>query len=1118
MLEVLAGRSGSDKTKELYRQIKTCLDRGEDHLFLLVPEQYTLEAEKELMEVLELQGFFQVEVLGFSRFIDGLVNRALEREKTVVTATGKRMILKHILRDKEEELQAFGNLVRKPGFAAEVENVLQGFKENMVEPEDLRRFARQSPKQGPLERKVLDMASVYEAYEAFLDRGYTDNEHVIADATGQIALSSDIPKSKIWIHGFHTFTKQLIHLIQALADHALHVCVTLDLNVEEDSPDSEIFAINRKTLHAFQELWAEGISLKTFPEGEQPETEIHHLSREFFSYPYKKWQGAPSTLQVLESQNVYREMEHAAREMVTLVRQEGWTYRDMAVVVNDLETYGFPVQRTLEEFGIPYFIDEKRSMGDKPLGLFVRSSLQALVHNYRYEDVFSMVKTGFSLLEEEEGEALENYCLQFGIRGSQWKGNFYKTKDPMVLSLDALNELRSKLVEPLETFREKIKHHPTFAAMAKALYEYLEDNRCLEKTRLLAVRLQEEGHGEQASENNQVFNRVVELLDELVEVFGDEKTTLREFADLFIEGITASELGVLPGSEDVVLVGDVKRTRQGNLKGLFLLGVNEGILPGEGEVLGIFTNLESRKLEEARLPLFQDREYLTVQEQYLFQQLLSKEPERIYFSCAQSDFEGGALRPSPYLKRILELFPDLVIQRDHQEADYWITNARGTLRPMIAGFRKAIDLGHLEQTEPWQEAFSWYESQEDWQETMDYVADALVFTNHLEPLTPKQVRELYGTTIRNSVTSLETYGQCPFRYYVRYGLRPGERPVYEVSIPDMGELLHDSLQQYTRWMEEKNIPWNQVEEEERIAVCSAIVEEKIQNYKDGVFASKGRYRYLGYYLNRLMLRAVNVLTYHMGKGAFRLEKAEASFGENREFPPVRFEYEDISMVLEGRIDRVDVYRKDQEVYVKIIDYKSGEKVLDLKDVYYGLTLQLLVYLQVCLQSMPGSKPAGAFYFKLDDPLIEGFSYEKDLMEQKIRNSLRLSGVLVRELDVAYALDKDLEENPGDSDVMTWGLKKDGDFKQSGKGLLEEAVFHKVLEHTMNTARKMGEEIVSGNMKVAPVKNKGKSPCRYCKYGTICQFDEGFEGNPYRVRRGLKEQEVVEILMGGTDNE
>lgn len=1111
MLEVLAGRNGSGYIEEMYNQIKGCLDQGEEDLILLVPEQYTLEAEKELMEVLELQGFFQLEVMGFNRLIDDLLDTGFESDKTVVTGTGKRMILKRILREQQAHLQVFGNMVDKPGFIEEVEQVLQQFKENMVEPDMLRQFTQNTSSANVLERKVMDLVLIFEAYQETLGKGFTDNELRIQEATVKAATSPRIQRSKIWIYGFHTFTNQVAHLVKMLAEQAKGVVLTLDLNVEDDAPDVEIFSINRRTLQSFQEMWAEGVLLRTFPFHVPAASDLDHLKQEFFAYPYRKWHNETPSIRVLQSQNVYREIDHMAMEIATLVQDEGLSYKDIGVVVNDLNGYGFPIQRTLEEFGIPCFLDAKRSMADKPLGLFVVSSLQILIHHYRYEDVFSMVKTGFSQLEEGEWETLENYCLQYGIRGAQWKDDFHKSDDRMTVPLETLNLYREKLVGPLENLRKKVRQAPTFASIARALYEYLKENQALEKTQAWTGLLQQSGDLDLASENHQVFNRIMELLDELVEVFGEERTTLRAFADILKEGIASSELGVLPSSGDEILIGDLKRTRQRSLSVLFLLGVNEGIWPGESEKVGIFTGQEGRTLEESHIPLFQDPAYDAVQEKYLFHQLLSKGKKRVYFSCAQADFEGDAMRPSFYLKRLVELFPKMTTDAKVQKDGPWITNARGSLRPMLAYFRHRIDQGELPDDAHWIHAYQWYLQQEPWKEKLKHATSALAHTNQVDKLSLDQVRGLYGKTIRNSVTSLETYSQCPFRYFVRYGLKPTERPIYEVSIPDMGELLHNALQEYTRRMQREHCSWVDVNETQRKERCSEIVEEKIRFYKEGIFASKGRYQYLGYYLNRLMLRAVETLTYHMAQGSFHLEKAEAVFGEKQEYEPMVFTYDDdVRMILEGRIDRVDLFRDGDRTYVKIIDYKTGEKTLSLTDVYHGLTLQLLVYLFVSLENTPGAEPAGAFYFKLDDPMVHGFSHEKEEIDDKIRKKLRLLGLLVNKMEIMRAMDRNLE----DANVVPYRIKKDGAFASGAKGLLESDVFERMLAHSVEMARKMGDEIVQGHIAIAPVKNDGKTACRFCSYKTICQFDGSFEGNRYRIRQKLKDEEVISKLMGG----
>ncbi|MBF7096020.1 PD-(D/E)XK nuclease family protein [Alkalibacter mobilis] len=1115
MLEILIGKNGSGKIKEMYKQIRESLNNGEENLMLIVPDQYTLEAEKELMETLELQGVFRLEVISFSRLVENLSDESFEPEKAVVTSTGKKMIIKKILRNLKDDLKIFGAMTNKNGFVDDVENMIRTFKENMIEIESVPGIDENSDPTGILDRKLHDMHMIMNAYEKYLGNGFIDTEGKINKAIEKAKGSEYIKKSKIWINGFHTFTGQINELIITLAMNAKKVSVILDLYGDESDPTREIYEINKNTLEKFKNAQVE-IKIGAFESENTKLTDINHLKNEFFSYPFAKYSEKPENIKLTQSQNVYREIDNVCTEITRLTRDQGYKYKDIGVISNDLTGYGFLIKRTFEEYGMSCFLDVKRSVSDKPLSLFIASSLKSLANNFRYDDVFSMIKSGFTKLTWDRYEILENYCLRFGIKGKQWLEDFYKNDSKMSYDLEELNQMRKEVITPLETFREKIKKNPTYAHITTALFEYMEENKCMEKTNALSSDLVESGDLEHSAENKQIFNKIIDLMDEIVEIFGNEKTGIKEYTDVISSGLESAELGILPSYSDEIVVGDVKRSRQNSIKVLFIVGLNEGVLPGEISEGGLFTSLEMKEMEEkGKVNMRDDRRYQSVQERYLFNLLLGQVENKIYFSYPLADFEGNSLRPSSFAERIEEIFPEAVIEADFEEDLDLISNQEGSFRHMVAYYRKAVDSNEDPSNAYWDQVYKWYAENPAWTAITSKITDAMTWENRVPDLTEKQIKNIYGKKLKNSVTGLETYAQCPFKYFVRYGLKPRERKIYEVSIPDMGQLLHDAIQQYSEKLEELDIRWVDVEEDLRRNLCRQILAEKTESYKEGVFLSSGRYKYLGDYLARLMDRAIETLTYHLSKGEFEILKTEASFGENQSLKEVNFSYDrNMQMVLEGRIDRVDVYRDGDKTYVKIIDYKTGEKSFDLKDVYYGLSLQLLIYLGVCLEIDRGYLPAGAFYFKLDDPMIRASKEDMEDINKKIRKVLRLKGLLLKEIHVARAMDKNLE----DEDVINCKIKKDGDFAKSNKGLIEEDVFKGLVEHALKSAEIMGKEIVNGNIAIEPVKNGSREACLYCEYKTICQFDKKFGGNNFRYKKALKDSEVVEMILGGGNND
>jgi ATP-dependent helicase/nuclease subunit B len=1112
MIDIIAGKPGSGKSRKIYRQIQECLEKGEEDLYLIVPDQYTLEAEKELLEALKAKGLIYVDVVSFSRYMDMLLDKSFQPEKTLVSSTGKKMIIRRILKELKEDLRAFSGMVDKSGFVDEIESAMKSLKENMVDSKTLSMGEKDISAMNMIDRKLSDIGAIYESYCCFTERGYLDAEERINLAISEASRDEIVKRSKIWIHGFHTFTKQIMEFIKVLVDNAINVTVTMDLNRDGSDPDREIYEINKNTFDKLKEMNEGRCNVLFVEKPKAEESEISYLQNEIFAYPYRKRAGVPKNIKIIQSQNVYNELDNICVEIIRMVREEKLRFKDICVIANDLESYSFLIQRTFEEYKIPCFVDTKRSVTDKPLAIYIIAALNCLIYNFRYEDIFSMIKTGFTSLKTDEYEILENYCLRFGIKGSQWRREFFKNSQDGEYDLESLNDLRQRLVSPLISLKESIKKNTTYLGISQSLYNFLMESKCGESTQRLSDELLQEGDLELSVENTRIYNKIIELIDEIVEIFGEENTNLKDYCDILKSGIETAELGLLPSYGDGVTVGDVKRTRQNNIKALFLLGVNEGILPGSHEKMGLFTSSELKYLDDAKnIQLEEDMAYQAVQEKYLLSALIGKVGKKVFFSYPLSDFEGAPLRPSSFINRLNEIFLDIKIDSDYEDEKDLISNPSGTLRHLINYYRRGIDEYENLDNYWWKGVYKWYSNQNEWKERLETLKSAMTYVNKPSGLTKNQLTAIYGRSIRNSVTGLETFGQCPFKYFVRYGLKPKERKIYEVSMPDIGQLLHDAIKSYGELLQEKNLKWTDVDEFWINETCKTLVDEMTRRYKEGVFLSRGRYKYLSEYLKRLLVRAILTLTFHISKGEFNIYRTEVGFGEKQELPPIEFALDaDLDMIIEGRIDRVDVLEDEGKVYLKIIDYKTGEKTLELKDVYYGLSLQLLIYMSACMADRENAVPAGVFYFKLDDPLVEGTKRDIEDIGVKINKILKLKGLMLKDPKIAYALDKDAQ----DSNVINCKIKKDGSFYASNKGMVEEQVFKMLLDYSMEAAQGMGLKIASGKIDIEPVKISGRQACDFCDYKNICQFDRKFTGNRLRYKKSLSDNEVIEKLLRG----
>lgn len=1115
-MNLILGRKGTGKSRIIYNQIKKCIEKGEDGLILIVPEQFTFQAERELIEVLDSPGILDVEVLSFSRLMSRLMEEVGGATKVKLSSTGKHMALQKSLLDRQEELSIYRGMVRKSGFIHEVQDMIANLKKKMICEEDLKEIL-ENDLQGHqmLSRKLKDITTLMESYNHWLGEEYLDSEGVIDLLIDQMESSTTIPKLKIWVDGFDTFTEQMFKFIEKLYIYSKELTISLTQITNKEDRDVEIFLINENTQNKLMEIACGQAKLITthYKQKDKPK-DIEHLERELYSYPLIPYEEKGENIKIRAFKNVYEELDYLCIDILKLVQEEGYRFRDITVVTNDLGGYEFLVKRSFEEYNIPFFMDAKRKITDKPLSILLIYSLRAIAYHFTYDDMFALIKTGLTNLDYEEYEILENYVLKYGVKGGKWKKEFTQIQESDEFDLEKLNSMRSSIIDPLLNLHQKIKQNPSFENITIALYEYMESLSIEEKLQKMLQEIKNEyGQYEYAAEIAQIYNIVMDLFDEVIEIFGDHKTSIREYLDILESGIECVDLSVIPSSLDQVIVGDIMRTRTTDFKALFILGVNEGKLPSPQSSEGIFSENENAILREKGMEIEEDIGFKSIQERYLIYSALAKPKEKIIVSYPLADWEGSSLRPSVLIHRLQEIFPFIKVEREWQDA-YSITNARGTIKHMVQHYRSIVD-GFDEADESiWDDVYLWYEKNSHWENHMSHIKEAMVFDNRISQLRPDLVKGLYGEILNTSVTRLEEYSNCPFKHYVNYGLRPKERKIYQVSIPDIGEILHQLIYEYTLVIEKDGLDWKEIQKEKSISICREVMDRLVVDYRQGIFESNFRYKYLARYIYRIFLRAVETLTYHYKKGKFSMLGNELIFGLGQSIPPIKIELsQEHLLYLEGRIDRVDILKHEGKWFMKIMDFKTGNKELNLSDIYYGLSLQLIVYMWVCLnygkKKDMESVAAGMFYFKLDDPLVLSGKVEEEVIKSEITKHFKLKGLMLKDIEVLKAMDEDVEH----SDIVNYKVKKNGDFSATSKGLIEEKQLDQLLSHVENTITDIGEEIFAGNIAIRPTKGQKREACTYCNYKAICFFDQQLDGNKFSTKIDLSDEEVLKKLGG-----
>lgn len=1139
-LRYILGRSGVGKTHKVYTEIKERLKEDKNNkLILLVPEQFTLQGEADFISKMDLDGIMRLEVLSFSRLGFNVLNEVGGMKKATVETIGKLMILRKLLEENLEELQVFKKGFNQEGFLENLCDLISEFKRSGVTAEELEVRINALEKDNMLKRKLQDINLIYKSFGEYLEGRYSDQDDRMNLAIEKLEQSKYFEGAEIWIDGFNTFSAQEYKMMEKLFLKASSVHIALTLDVDERARDYDLFDPTIKTYRRLAEI-CKSNDIEESQEVVRREYNkkakgILHLEREFFSYPYNMTECSDGSISVFAAMNPYTEIENVATDIISIARDKNYRWRDISLVSNTLEIYNPIIKRVFTEYGIPYFIDEKRSIMNNSIIKFLISSLEVLSRNFRYDDVFINIKTGLTDLTKNEYEKLENYCLEKGIRGNMWLNDFeYKgskendTQSSLMDELVELNEIRIKYIEPLIEFKNKIKTQNTVKELTQYLFEYLKTIRLDTKIDKLIEIQRSKNNLEYVDENTQIWNIIIEVFDQLVEILDDKSISLKEYIKVLESGLSNFELGLIPPTMDQVLVGNLERSKSQDIKALFVVGVNDGMLPSGFIDGGIILDDEKILMKQSGIELYSDNDTKVKEEKLSIYGAFTKATDNLFISYASGDKEGKALRPSTLIDRFkkifsLEIKSDLIKTKENSLK--LISRPKSSFKYLTDNLRGNLD-GH-DIDDEWWDLYDWYYKNEEWRDHLQNIIEGLFHNNQEDYMDGSYAKSLYSRPFKSNISSLETFVNCPFSYFINKGLRPRERKEYQVNMPDIGTLFHDSIEAFSAELTLEKLSWNEISREKSDYLVEKVLGDMMDNFQNGILTSTHRYKYLTKKLERVSKRALWVLTEHLKEGEFKPLANELFFGEREEeesIPPIVIELADgEKVILEGRIDRVDVFTEEGTSYLKVIDYKSGNKKFDISDLFYGLQIQLIVYLDAVMSNSSKliktqAYPAGAFYFKIDDPIITSDEKDSDIIEESLHKALRMNGLVLNDIKVIKALDKEIGEKIDEgkleeavkSSIIPVDLNKSGGFS-SASSLYENDELNILITHVRNLIGDVATEILKGKMKIEPVKTSEGTACKYCELNAICQFDTSFKDNEYRVLNKVKKKDVFEAI-------
>lgn len=1136
------GPSGSGKSHRIYEEImqRAAQEPGRNFL-IIVPDQFTMQTQKDLVMRSDRGGILNIDVLSFGRLSHRILEEVGTKEMPVLDDTGKSLVLQKIAADLKEQLPAMGSLLHKQGYIHEVKSAISEFMQYGISTQDMDKLIASAEKRGALAMKLRDLKTLYRGFQDYIRDHFITTEETLDVLRRSLVKSKILPDSVVVFDGFTGFTPIQNRLIQELMRVCEETIVTVTIGEEEDpyqmDGEQKLFHLSKKTVADLVKLAAEAevtrgedVFVKGGPNRFTEAPALCYLEQNLFRYQYEPYTEKQCEIRMFEALSPREEVHQTALYIRKLIREEGLTYRDIAVVIGDLEGYASYVETEFGQLEIPCFLDRTRGIVLNPMIEYIKSALQLYIRDFSYDTVFHFLRSGMADISREEIDELENYVIRTGARGYRTYSRLFTRKTEEMQqgsgqgdteraeeTLERLNRIRQQFADTVE-----ILH---MAPRAKAgeyvdhLYDFVEQNQVQQKLLNYQQRFEQEGDLAKAREYAQIYRLVMDLLDQIYELLGEEEISLQEFADILEAGFGEITVGTIPQNVDRIVVGDMERTRLKQVKVLFFLGVNDGNIPKNASKGGIISDMDREFLIESGTEMAPSpRQQMYIQRLYLYLNM-TKPSERLYLSYAKVNSDGKGIRPSYLIDTVRKLFPQLAVEYPQNRSRIeQIEGRQEGARYLAEELREYAD-GTLQEEER-QDFYLMYRAYEADPEGRDRLT-AAAFRRYKESgLSRIVARALYGRQLENSVSRLETYAACACRHFLQYGLSLQEREEFGFEVSDMGNVYHAVLENFAGKLAESGRTWWDFDENFATQAIKEAVEGYAATYGETVLYSSARNEYAITRMSRILTRTVLTLQQHLKQGSFQPDDYELSFRFAEDLDSIHVDLsEEEKMHLQGRIDRIDVSEDAEHVYVKVIDYKSGNKKFDLAALYYGLQLQLVVYMNAAMElesrKHPDKEivPAALLYYHIDDPTIETpVELTQEQINEEILTKLRMNGVVNSDPAVVERLDRFLQDK---SKVIPVEKKKDGSFS-ARSGILSREELHVVSAYVDTKIRQIGREILDGKIAANPYEKGNEEACTYCAYKKVCGFDGSIPGYEKRQLEDLDKQTLMQRMQETTE--
>ena len=1100
MLHLILGRAGAGKTKHMFDEISRRAHEGETGLTLLVPEQYSHEAERELCRAVGDTLSLHAQALSFTG-VCRRVEEELGRSAPVLDSGGRLLCMALALSGVGAHLRLYGGARRSPELQRQLLDALCELKAGGATPETLERAAGETD--GALRLKLQDLALIMGGYDAAVGAGRADPADALTALLEKLPRSAFGRGTRLYIDGFTDFTAQETALLRALLGRCADMTVCLTVDTLRDG--SEVFELQRRTARALLRQAEElGVEAEILTVGSAADDPLDCYAENLFTYS-AGCADCGGRVELWRADTVSGECELAAAKCIALCREGRARWRDIAIAVRGFEDYRPELEAAFAYYGVPLFTARKADISQKPLPTLLQLCYELPAGGWETGDLSAYLRTGLTGLSPEECDLLENYCITWGCRAPQWlskrewrmhpDGYGHKFDESALARLRTVNDLRARVAEPVLALWERADAAHTARQQAMALWDYMDGLQLAKRMAERSDELSAAGREQSAAEVARLWELTVSALEQCAEILGDTEQDAETFSRLFSLTLSQYDVGIIPVSMDMVTAGDFDRMRRRNIRHLIVLGAGDERLPAGGDASGVFSPEEKRALGELGIDI-DARDAELWREFSLIYNCLSLPSDTLTLVTPAYGSDGAPARPSFVVSRAEKLFGLTIRTADPLAVK---SAARGPALELAVG---PPELGGA--------AARYFEAR--CAARLAHLRDASAMTRGT--LSGESVRSLYGSELRFSASRADKFASCRFAYFLQFGLKAKPRKSAEFAPPEYGSFMHYILQNVAAEAAEKG-GFSAVGDEALRAMTDRYIEKYIDEVLQGFADKSPRFIYLFRRLGESVRAVVTDMAAELRCGDFSPLDFELDLGRIPDAPAIPLPGGG-SVRASGIADRVDGWVHEGRLYLRVVDYKTGKKSFSLSDVWYGLGMQMLLYLftlQQCGESRYGREiaPAGVLYVPARDVLL---SADSDLSDEEIaekrRKSLTRSGLLLSDEQVLHAMEKG--DTPTRLPVKWKGGVPGGDSLASAEQL---GALGRRIETTLTA---MACQLRGGSIAADPYyKGAQDNACLYCEYADACRFNDGEGGDQRRYLPRLPATKIWQYMKEGEPN-